>query len=218
MGPWQKTEDLCPGKKFYNSKPTKVAEPEVLKNAKQCFFVPTASKKGQKNAKLWRTCQTMFFHAKQLQKRPNFWNLAIKMPTWQHWRTGRSGTAFSYYAISILSKAYYSVTTKSEERIFLQLYVQRDALVTESRKQRNLHGMADVGNRSICAHCMGQHLNLNRARHPPGKMTEKLFHSLVYLCLSVRSMTFLSALSLKKISFCNACHVAAVPLATTQMT
>jgi len=29
------------------------------------------------------TCQTPFFNAKQLSKRPNFWNLALKMPTWQ---------------------------------------------------------------------------------------------------------------------------------------
>jgi len=44
MGPWKKREDLCPGEKFYNSKPTKVTVPEVLKNAKQCFFMPTPSK------------------------------------------------------------------------------------------------------------------------------------------------------------------------------
>jgi len=35
-------------------------------------------KKGQKNAKIWRTCQIPFFHAKQLLKRPNFGNLALK--------------------------------------------------------------------------------------------------------------------------------------------
>jgi len=34
-------EDLCPEKKFYDSKPTAVIEPEVSKNAKQCVFMPT---------------------------------------------------------------------------------------------------------------------------------------------------------------------------------
>jgi len=41
--------------------------------------------KRPKNAKLGRTCKTPLFHAKPLQKRPNFWNLALKMPTWQSW-------------------------------------------------------------------------------------------------------------------------------------
>jgi len=54
MGPWQKRADLRPGKKFYNSKPTEVTEPEVLKNAKQRFFMPTPSKKAKK-------CQTMTY-------------------------------------------------------------------------------------------------------------------------------------------------------------
>jgi len=77
-------KDLCPGKKFYNSKPTEATEPEVLRNAKQCLFMLTPSKKAKK-------CQTMtyvantIFHAKQLQRRPNFWNLALKMPTRQPW-------------------------------------------------------------------------------------------------------------------------------------
>jgi len=48
MGSWQKREYLCPGKKFCDSKPTEVADPEVLKNAKQCFFMPTPSKKAKK--------------------------------------------------------------------------------------------------------------------------------------------------------------------------
>jgi len=47
------------------------------------FFHANTIKKGQKNAKLRHTCQTPFFHAKPLSKRPNFWNLALKMPTWQ---------------------------------------------------------------------------------------------------------------------------------------
>jgi len=51
MGPWQKREDLSPEKKCYNSKPTAVTEPEVLKNAKPCFLMPTPSKEA-KNAKL----------------------------------------------------------------------------------------------------------------------------------------------------------------------
>jgi len=48
MGRWQKRGDLCHRKKFYNSKPTEVTEPEVLKNAKQCFFMPTPPKKAKK--------------------------------------------------------------------------------------------------------------------------------------------------------------------------
>jgi len=52
--------------------------------------------KRPKNAKLWRTCQTPFFHAKQLQKRPNFWNLALKMPTWQPcWQCTTTQTGFT---------------------------------------------------------------------------------------------------------------------------
>jgi len=39
---------------FYNSKPTALTDPKVLKNAKQCFFMPTPSKKAQK-------CQTMTY-------------------------------------------------------------------------------------------------------------------------------------------------------------
>jgi len=34
--------------------------------------------KRPKNVKIWRTCQTPFFHAKPLSKRPNFWNLSLK--------------------------------------------------------------------------------------------------------------------------------------------
>jgi len=52
MGLWWKREDLCPEKKFYNSKPTAVTEPKVLKNAKQCFFHANSIKKGQKSSKL----------------------------------------------------------------------------------------------------------------------------------------------------------------------
>jgi len=52
------------------------------KTAKQHFFVPTPSKK-EENAKLWRTWQTSFFHVKPLSKKPSFWKLALKMPTWQ---------------------------------------------------------------------------------------------------------------------------------------
>jgi len=44
-------EDLCPEKKFYDSMSTAVIESEVLKNAKQCAFMPTPSKKAKK-------CQT----------------------------------------------------------------------------------------------------------------------------------------------------------------
>jgi len=44
----------------------------VLKNAKQRFFSANTIEKGLKHAKLWRTCQTAFFHAKPLQIRPNF--------------------------------------------------------------------------------------------------------------------------------------------------
>jgi len=51
MGPWRKRQELCPGKKFCNSKPTEVTEPEFLKNAKQWFFMPTPSKQA-KNAKV----------------------------------------------------------------------------------------------------------------------------------------------------------------------
>jgi len=36
MGLWQKREDLCPEKKLFDSKPTVITDPEVLKNAKQC--------------------------------------------------------------------------------------------------------------------------------------------------------------------------------------
>jgi len=34
--------------KALNSKPTRATEPEVSKNAKQCFFMPTPSKKAKK--------------------------------------------------------------------------------------------------------------------------------------------------------------------------
>jgi len=96
MRPWWKRDDLCPKKKFYNSNPKAVTEPEVSKNAKQCFFMTTHQKR-PKNAKLWRTCQTPFFHAKQLLKRPNFRNLAVKMPTWQSWsKSKHSPKGFSY--------------------------------------------------------------------------------------------------------------------------
>ena len=42
-----------------------------------CFFMPTP----QKRPKM----PNYDVHAKQLQKRPNFRNLALKMPTWQPW-------------------------------------------------------------------------------------------------------------------------------------
>jgi len=48
--------------------PTALPEPQVLKNAKQCLFMPTPSKKAIK-------CQTMSFHAntiKKGQKMPNY--------------------------------------------------------------------------------------------------------------------------------------------------
>jgi len=44
--------------KVLNSKPTAAAEPEVSKNAKQCFFMPTPSKKAKK-------MQNYDVHAKQ---------------------------------------------------------------------------------------------------------------------------------------------------------
>jgi len=55
---------------------------KFFKNAKQRVFSST-TKKGQKHENLWRTCQTVFFHAKPLLKRSNVWNLTFKMPTWQ---------------------------------------------------------------------------------------------------------------------------------------
>ena len=74
MGPGQKREDLCPGKKFYNSKPTEVTEPEVSKNPKQCFFMPTPSKKAKK-------MPNYDVHAKHHFFMPN----NFKMLTWQPW-------------------------------------------------------------------------------------------------------------------------------------
>jgi len=74
--------NLCPEKKFYNSKPTALSEPEVLQNAKQGFFMPTLSKKAKK-------CQTMTYMPSTILscqttlKKANFWNFAIKMPAWQ---------------------------------------------------------------------------------------------------------------------------------------
>ena len=41
------------------------------------------NQKRPKNARLWRTCPTPLFHAKPLWKKPNFWNLALKIPIWQ---------------------------------------------------------------------------------------------------------------------------------------
>ena len=38
-------EDICLEKKFYNSKSIALTEAEVLKNAKQCFFMPTHQKR-----------------------------------------------------------------------------------------------------------------------------------------------------------------------------
>jgi len=72
-------EDFCPEKKFYNSQPTAVTEPDNLQNAKQCFFMPTPSEQAKK-------MPYYDVHAKPLLKRLNFWNLAylLKMPTWQH--------------------------------------------------------------------------------------------------------------------------------------
>jgi len=48
MGLWQKREDILSPEKALNSKPTAVTEPEVSKKAKECFFMPTPSKKAKK--------------------------------------------------------------------------------------------------------------------------------------------------------------------------
>jgi len=64
MGPCQKRKDLCPEKIFYHSKPTAVTETKLLKKAKQCFFMPTPSKKAKK-------CQTHDVHAKHQFFMPN---------------------------------------------------------------------------------------------------------------------------------------------------
>jgi len=102
MGPWQKIEGLWKsGKKLYKSKLTAVTEPEVLKNAKQYFSLPTPWKKA-KNTKLWRSWQTPFFSWQTTSKRPNFWNLALKMPTWQPcWKlcTGSTWESASRWAL-----------------------------------------------------------------------------------------------------------------------
>jgi len=74
-----------PWENVLNSKPTAATEPEVSKKCQTMFFQANTILKGQKNANLWRTCQTPFFQIKPLWKRPNFWNLASKMPTWQSW-------------------------------------------------------------------------------------------------------------------------------------
>ena len=55
-------------RKFYNSKPTAVTEPEVLKNAKQYFFMPAPSKKAKKMPYYNVHAKHHFFHAKPLQK------------------------------------------------------------------------------------------------------------------------------------------------------
>ena len=77
MGPWRKRGDLCPKKKFYNSNLKAVNEPEVLKNVKQCFFMPTPSKKAKK-------CQTMtympnaIFACKTTLKKAKFLEFGLK--------------------------------------------------------------------------------------------------------------------------------------------
>ena len=78
MGLWQKREDILSPEKALNFKPTAVTEPDVSKKVKQCFFMPTPSKKAKQ-------LPNYDVHAKPLSKRPNFWNLALKMPTWQPW-------------------------------------------------------------------------------------------------------------------------------------
>jgi len=83
MGPWQKREYVCPQKKHLIPRRQQQLSQRFQKKRQTMFFHANTIKKGQKNAKLWRTCQTPFFHAKPLRKRPNFWNLALKMPTWQ---------------------------------------------------------------------------------------------------------------------------------------
>jgi len=51
---WDRAREERTFDKFCASKPTAAAEPEVLKNDKQCFFMPTPTKKAKK-------CQTMTY-------------------------------------------------------------------------------------------------------------------------------------------------------------
>jgi len=70
-------EDLCPEKKFYYSMSTAIIEPEVLKNAKQCAFMPTPPKKAKK-------CQTRtympntIFSCQTTTKKAKFFEFGLK--------------------------------------------------------------------------------------------------------------------------------------------
>jgi len=55
-----------------------------FKNAKQCFHATTI-KKAKKRQTMTYMPNTIF-SCQTTKKRPNFWNLALKMPTWQPWK------------------------------------------------------------------------------------------------------------------------------------
>jgi len=57
--------------KVLNSKPTAAAEPEVSKNANQCFFMPTPYKKAKK-------CKTMTYMPKNTFKKAKCLDFGLK--------------------------------------------------------------------------------------------------------------------------------------------
>jgi len=64
-------------------------------------------KKGQKSAKLWRTCQTTLCHAKTLSKRPNVWILALKCQPGNpghvfHWMTRLKSQSMTRDSIRVI--------------------------------------------------------------------------------------------------------------------
>jgi len=78
MGPWQKREGLCPQIKLLITKSDSSNLTRDFTKVPNNVFSCKHHQKRPKNAKLWRTCQTPFFHAKPLLKKPKFWNLTLK--------------------------------------------------------------------------------------------------------------------------------------------
>jgi len=68
MGPWQKREDLCPQKKILIPSRQQQLSQRFQKNAKQCFFMPTPSKKAKKMPKTTYMPNTIFSCQTTLKK------------------------------------------------------------------------------------------------------------------------------------------------------